>query len=85
LSDEHSALTLTVRESQVLRYVTKGSSNKFIGAKLGVRESTVKVHVHNIMKKVGAHNRTELAVMLLQDGSPADALGRQVGPVDGQA
>jgi DNA-binding NarL/FixJ family response regulator len=39
----------------------KGKANKIIAYELQMRESTVKVHVRNIMKKLHATNRTEVA------------------------
>ena len=39
----------------------RGKANKVIAIELGMRESTVKVHVRNIMKKLNAKNRTELS------------------------
>jgi DNA-binding NarL/FixJ family response regulator len=53
---------LTVRQQQVLERLTQGESNKLIGRQLKLRESTVKVHVRHIMKKLGATNRTQAAL-----------------------
>jgi DNA-binding NarL/FixJ family response regulator len=52
---------LTARQLLVLKYLTLGKSNKIIAYELGMSESTVKVHIRKIMKKVGATNRTEAA------------------------
>ena len=52
---------LTPRQLAVLQYLTQGKSNKIIAYELGMSESTVKVHVRTIMKKVHATNRTEAA------------------------
>jgi FixJ family two-component response regulator len=46
--------TLTPRERQIFALVTSGLMNKQIASKLEVAESTVKVHRHNIMQKMGA-------------------------------
>jgi DNA-binding NarL/FixJ family response regulator len=54
--------SLTVRQQQVLDRLTQGASNKMIGRQLKLRESTVKVHVRHIMKKLGAANRTQAAL-----------------------
>ncbi|WP_249676338.1 response regulator transcription factor [Acidocella sp. C78] len=40
-------------------YLRRGKANKIIAYELGVSESTVKVHIKNIMRKIGATNRTE--------------------------
>jgi DNA-binding NarL/FixJ family response regulator len=42
----------------------QGKANKTIAYELTMSESTVKVHMHNIMKKIGATNRTEVAYKL---------------------
>lgn len=53
---------LTDRELQVLQMIAEGLSNKMIGNKLGIAESTVKVHVKHILGKVGLRTRVEAAV-----------------------
>jgi DNA-binding NarL/FixJ family response regulator len=57
---------LTSRQSDVFRELRQGKSNKIIAHELGMSESTVKVHVRNIMRKMGATNRTQ-AVFKAQD------------------
>ncbi|MDE4305376.1 response regulator transcription factor [Phaeobacter gallaeciensis] len=52
---------LTPRENEILRLVARGKQNKLIAADLAVSEHTVKLHMHNIMKKLGVRNRTEAA------------------------
>ena len=52
---------LTVRERQVARLVAGGSTNRQIGQALGIAEKTTEAHVHNIIHKLGAHNRAEVA------------------------
>jgi DNA-binding NarL/FixJ family response regulator len=51
------------RELSVAMALCKGSPNKVIAHQLNMCESTVKVHVRNIMKKLKAKNRTEVALM----------------------
>jgi DNA-binding NarL/FixJ family response regulator len=51
----------TSRQAAVLRALREGKANKLIAYELNMRESTVKVHVRNIMKKLKAKNRTEVA------------------------
>jgi len=55
--------SLTARQIAVLRHVQQGKANKIIAHELGMSESTVKVHVRNIMRKMGATNRTQAAFM----------------------
>jgi DNA-binding NarL/FixJ family response regulator len=47
----------------VLEALRKGKANKAIAFELSIHESTVKVHVRNIMKKLGARNRTEVVYL----------------------
>lgn len=57
---------LTDRERQVLRMISGGLSNKMIGNKLGITEGTVKVHVKNLLHKLGLRSRVEAAVWALE-------------------
>ena len=53
---------VTGRELAVIRAIQDGKSNKVIAYELNMCESTVKVHVRNIMKKLNAKNRTDVAI-----------------------
>lgn len=53
---------LTPRQTHVLHLLQRGLPNKVIATKLGMTESTVKVHVRQIMRRLGAKNRTEAAL-----------------------
>lgn len=55
---------LTNRQLAVLEAVRRGKANKIIAYELNMCESTVKVHLRNIMKKLRARNRTEAAFMI---------------------
>src|SRR5262249_30438642 len=59
------AQALTPRESDVTRLVIKGLSNKEIGRQMQLSEGTVKIHLHNIYKKLSISNRTALATMMI--------------------
>jgi DNA-binding NarL/FixJ family response regulator len=48
---------LTPREDQVAMLVARGLSNKEVAHELGVCDGTVKLHVHNIMQKLGVRKR----------------------------
>ncbi|MCW2238553.1 response regulator transcription factor [Azospirillum canadense] len=65
---------LTPREMAVLNCLREGKSNKIIAYKLGMCENTAKAHVRNVLKKLGATNRTE-AVYLAHTrlSSPSNA------------
>jgi DNA-binding CsgD family transcriptional regulator len=58
---------LTRREREIFDLVKQGSSNRAIARTLWISESTVKVHVHHILKKLGARTRTEAAGLELED------------------
>jgi DNA-binding NarL/FixJ family response regulator len=71
-----TALDLTPRELSVLELLREGAPNKLIAAALQMQESTVKVHVRNIMKKLHVSNRTHAASVanrLLSQPSPTVA------------
>jgi DNA-binding NarL/FixJ family response regulator len=55
---------LSKRERQVTTLVCDGLSNKMIARKLGVGEGTVKIHLHNIYRKLGISSRNALAAAL---------------------
>jgi DNA-binding NarL/FixJ family response regulator len=52
----------TERQYAVLVCLCQGDPNKVIGRKLGITETTVKVHVREIMRKLGVSNRTQVAI-----------------------
>ncbi len=60
---------LTTREQDVARLVASGLSNKAIALRLGLREGTVKVHLHNIYQKLGISSRVELILMTTPFGN----------------
>lgn len=65
----HEALDeLTERELEILRMVSQGLQNKLIAAALRLSENTVKIHIHNLITKLGAHNRTEAAAIFHESG-----------------
>jgi DNA-binding NarL/FixJ family response regulator len=60
----HPETSFTPREIEVLHRLRQGLQNKIIAYELGISESTVKVHLRNVMKKLHASNRTQVAFML---------------------
>ena len=52
--------TITPREAEVANLVSQGLANKIVAQQLGIREGTVKVHLHNIYQKLHVSNRTAL-------------------------
>ena len=59
---------LTQRETQVLRHVALGLSNKEIGRSLEISVETVKEHVQNILRKIAVSDRTQAAVWAVRRG-----------------
>ena len=55
------ACMFTSRQAEVVMALRQGKANKIIAHELKLRESTVKVHIRNIMRKLRATNRTEVA------------------------
>ncbi len=64
-------VNFTDREHEIVSLMRCGEPNKVIARKLEISPSTVKVHIHNIMSKLNANNRTQAVYLLenLQDQS----------------
>jgi len=60
--------TLTEREIEVLRHIAGGNRNRHIGEQLFISEETVKVHIKNIMGKLGANDRTQAVAIAARRG-----------------
>lgn len=59
---------LTRRETEVLRLLARGRSNREIAADLSIAEKTVKSHVSNILSKLGVSSRTQAALYAIRIG-----------------
>lgn len=66
--DEDPELSLTQRETQVLRHLALGLSNKEIGRSLSISVETVKEHVQHLLRKIDATDRTQAAVWAVRKG-----------------
>lgn len=62
--DEH----LTPREREIIFWIVKGASNKVIARELEITESTVKVHVQNILRKLELSSRVQVAIYAIEHG-----------------
>jgi two-component system nitrate/nitrite response regulator NarL len=60
--DDLKAVQLSPRQKSILRCIVEGDSNKCIARKIDIAESTVKVHVKAILRKIGVQNRTQAAI-----------------------
>jgi two-component system, NarL family, response regulator LiaR len=65
---DKSAHLLTERETDVLRLLARGQSNKEISQTLSVSEQTVKTHVSHILSKLGVPSRTQAALYAIRTG-----------------
>ncbi len=68
LAERLSGNALTERETDVLRTIVAGKSNKEIASALFISEATVKTHINNLLSKLGATDRTQAARIALQRG-----------------
>lgn len=69
--------TLTERETEVLRELARGKSNKEIANSLFISETTAKTHVKNVMQKLGVPSRTQAALYAARIGLVSLALAEQ--------
>lgn len=59
---------LTARERDVLTQIARGLSNKRIALELDISEATVKIHVSNVLRKLGVTDRTQAALYAVREG-----------------
>lgn len=59
---------LTQREVETLKYLARGHSNKSIARELGIMDSTVKVHIKSILRKLGVRSRVAAALIAFENG-----------------
>jgi DNA-binding NarL/FixJ family response regulator len=62
------ASLLTTRETEIVRLVSQGLRNKEIADRLGISEGTIKIHLHNIYKKLSVSSRLELVRVTQEKG-----------------
>lgn len=74
-----SAETLTARERDIVRELARGASNKEIARTLDLAESTVKIHVRNILRKLGLTSRVQVAIYAMGHDGMADEPGEPRG------
>jgi DNA-binding NarL/FixJ family response regulator len=68
LSEYVPQVALTPREVEVLGCVAKGMANKEIATRLGTASGTVKMHIQNILAKLGASDRTHAVTIAMERG-----------------
>ncbi|MEX3938000.1 response regulator [Paraburkholderia sp. BR10937] len=74
-----SAETLTARERDIVRELARGASNKEIARTLDLAESTVKIHVRNILRKLNLTSRVQVAIYAMGHDGMTDVSGEPRG------
>jgi DNA-binding NarL/FixJ family response regulator len=68
LSEYFPQIALTPREVEVLSFVAQGLANKDIAERLGTASGTIKMHIQNILEKLGAADRTHAVTIAIRRG-----------------
>jgi len=68
LSQDDPIHSLSPRETEILRLIARGDSNKIIARALDIAETTVKIHVQHILRKLDLSNRVHAAVYATERG-----------------
>jgi two-component system nitrate/nitrite response regulator NarL len=66
--DDDPLAALSPREREIVRHIARGLSNKEIGRELEIAETTVKIHVQHILRKLGITSRVQAAVVASERG-----------------
>ncbi len=61
-------MPLSARESEVIKLLAQGHSNKDVARQLGISVKTVDTHRTNLMRKIGLHSITELVRYAIRNG-----------------
>lgn len=73
---QHLARFLTEREREVLACLVRGSSTARLAEELGVRYSTARTHIQNILTKLGVHSKLEAVALAVHEGLVTVPAGR---------
>ena len=68
ISADAGEKSTSIRETEILKFLVNGYSNKVIARHLGITEATVKVHMKGILRKIRACNRTQAAIWAVNNG-----------------
>lgn len=66
--DDSGLSTLSAREREILTLIARGDSNKLIARALEIAETTVKIHVQHILRKLNCSSRVQAAVLAINQG-----------------
>lgn len=79
LEPDHVPRALSNRETEILRCLMFGASNKIIARKFDIAEATVKVHIKAILRKIRVRNRTQAAIWAVENlAQPAEERPKSV-------
>ena len=81
---EGTPAQLSPQEERILRNIADGDPNKVIARALGIADATVKIHVKNILRKLGVGNRTQAAMWATRHGVCAPRSRPALAAVDGK-
>jgi DNA-binding NarL/FixJ family response regulator len=70
--------SLSKQELRILTFICKGCSNKEIARALSIEVSTVKNHVHNILRKLNVQRRGEAAALVMKNDANTSAAGHSI-------
>jgi DNA-binding NarL/FixJ family response regulator len=65
---QEAFVPLSPREMEIIRYITRGLSNKMIAHQLGISHQTVKNHMTSILRKLDVEDRTQAAIYAIRHG-----------------
>ncbi len=65
---QEGLVSLSPREMEIIRYITRGFSNKLIAHRLGISHQTVKNHMTSILRKLDVEDRTQAAIYAIRHG-----------------
>jgi two-component system, NarL family, response regulator len=68
LAERLPATDLSARETEILRMIANGQTNKQIASRLGISEGTVRVHASNVFAKLGCSDRAQAVAVAFQRG-----------------
>src|SRR5688572_31003894 len=76
-------VTLDTRSQRMLELLAQGAGSKLIAKELGYQDGTMRVHLHNLYRKIGVANKTEAAIWCLKRGGTSERGGSEsaVAPV----
>lgn len=74
------AVFLTPRERQVLSALVRGDDTNKLARSLGIASATARCHIQNVLTKLGAHSRVEVATSAVRNGMVSPETGDWLGP-----